>query len=220
MSVSALYAARAAAGEVSLDPAQEAAAARLSELIERVRGWAPGFRTILYGQVGPGARGVYLHGDVGRGKSMLMDLFFEGAPIEPRRRVHFHAFMQEVQAGIQAARAEVVVVGVAQGSPPGEVGGQGPGDGIQVQAGAHAAAGGTREAQSPPIQPGDVLHDIQSQAAAWLGLVQALATQAPRELFVRWPGRLSPETVVAPIAAHVDLMPTLLDAAGGDHGAA
>ncbi|MBL4612820.1 MAG: cell division protein ZapE, partial [Emcibacter sp.] len=49
-------------------------------------------------------KGLYVHGDVGRGKSMIMDLFFEAAPIQAKRRVHFHSFMLEIHKAMHEWR--------------------------------------------------------------------------------------------------------------------
>ena len=89
-------------GELKLDVAQEAAAAkRLEALAAQLKSYRPG-----RGWFGPrkAPRGIYIWGDVGRGKSMLMDLFFAAAPIKPKRRVHFNAFMVETHARIHEWR--------------------------------------------------------------------------------------------------------------------
>ena len=99
-------------GEIQPDHAQDLAAVRLENLWralaeyrpEGARGWRA--RLPWARPADPPPKGLYLYGAVGRGKSMLMDLFFELAPVEHKRRVHFYAFMQEVHARIHARREQ------------------------------------------------------------------------------------------------------------------
>lgn len=100
------YHRRLAAGGLEPDADQARAAAHLDTLAGEISGWSPGLKSMLFGRVGPGVRGLYLYGGVGRGKSMLMDLFFELVAVARKRRAHFHEFMQEVHAGIGDARRE------------------------------------------------------------------------------------------------------------------
>ena len=108
-SVSDLYEARVRAGDLTPDPAQRALLPALDRVLADLTATPPapdkGWRTWFSSAPDPvPMRGLYLWGGVGRGKSMLMDLMVEAAPIAQKRRVHFHAFMQEVQAGLNEAR--------------------------------------------------------------------------------------------------------------------
>jgi cell division protein ZapE len=98
-----LEAYRAAIAESALesDPAQAAAVEKLSRLSEALADYRPGF-SLFAKKEHP--KGLYIWGNVGRGKSMLMDLFFGNAPVQPKRRVHFNAFMVETHARIYAER--------------------------------------------------------------------------------------------------------------------
>jgi len=105
---------------------------KLQLLHSRLIGYEPGAgRKVRLGIFGWGRErvreadipGLYMYGGVGRGKSMLMDLFFEGAPVVAKRRVHFHAFMQDVHDRIGEARkagredpVEPVAEAIAEGA--------------------------------------------------------------------------------------------------------
>jgi len=97
------YRAGLASGEIKPDAAQEAAVRRLQELANALKDYTPGRRSLFFSPK-PAPPGLYIWGDVGRGKSMLMDLFFELAPIEKKQRVHFNAFMVDVHAHIHEER--------------------------------------------------------------------------------------------------------------------
>ncbi|HSQ95265.1 MAG TPA: cell division protein ZapE [Croceibacterium sp.] len=101
----ARYKALVAASELKADPEQRTAAERLQRLQdELVTAREPGALARLFGREQERMRGLYLWGGVGRGKSMLMDLFVETLPIRRKRRVHFHAFMLEVDRLIRDER--------------------------------------------------------------------------------------------------------------------
>lgn len=103
------YLARRAAGELKEDAVQEAVIVKLQVLHDALEDYdlsdGGGFFARLFPtkrKAPPG--GYYIYGDVGRGKSMIMDLFFDHAPLRLKRRVHFHAFMLEIHAALHEWR--------------------------------------------------------------------------------------------------------------------
>jgi cell division protein ZapE len=102
------YRALVAQGVITSDPAQSVAASRLDGLARRLRKWhrRSGLSALLRGAE-PAPKGLYIFGPVGRGKTMLMDLFFQSTSFRPKRRIHFHEFMAEVHDRIAAARKDV-----------------------------------------------------------------------------------------------------------------
>jgi cell division protein ZapE len=112
-SISAHYAALAAAGRIERDPAQEAAVAKLADIEDKLSthhlarkssslGWMFASR-----KTQAPVKGLYLHGGVGRGKTMLMDLFFEASVVPRKRRVHFHEFMSEMHERVHFFRTRM-----------------------------------------------------------------------------------------------------------------
>ncbi len=112
--VSARYETLVASGAIERDPAQKALLARLDSLAVRLNekrlarkssalGWLFGRRPAATEPV----KGLYVWGSVGRGKTMLMDLFYDSLGVRRRRRAHFHAFMADVHGRIHAYRQEL-----------------------------------------------------------------------------------------------------------------
>ena len=122
-SIAARYDGLVAAGAIERDPAQVALVQKLDRLANALSehrlarkssalGW-------LFSKRQPPAqpRGLYVWGSVGRGKTMLMDLFFEALHARRKRRVHFHAFMADVHERIHAWRQKLKA-GEVQGDDP------------------------------------------------------------------------------------------------------
>ncbi len=97
-----------ASGEIARDPAQAVAVEKLQILSNRLASYAPPKKTDMFAfftrKSGAVPCGLYIFGGVGRGKTMLMDLFFATVPFQKKRRVHFHEFMAEAHERIAEAR--------------------------------------------------------------------------------------------------------------------
>ena len=123
-SVTAQYAAGVAAGRVERDPAQLAVIEKMARLEGRIEqnrltrkssslGWLFASRESTL----PRIEGLYIYGDVGRGKTMLMDFFFQASPVARKRRAHFHEFMLDVHERVHAFRQKMKL-GEHEGEDP------------------------------------------------------------------------------------------------------
>jgi cell division protein ZapE len=116
------YAALAGEGEVERDAAQEAVAAKLTRLEARLAHHRLSRKSSHLGWLfakrdeGP-IKGLYIHGDVGRGKTMLMDLFFAASSVKRKRRAHFHEFMADVHERLNNVRHDMKAGRIANADP-------------------------------------------------------------------------------------------------------
>lgn len=93
--------------QITPDPAQKEAIDRLGVLTGALKEYTTSKKRLFpLLKKTPLPKGIYIYGEVGRGKSMVMDLFFSHAPIRKKRRVHFHAFMLEIHAKLHQWRQE------------------------------------------------------------------------------------------------------------------
>ena len=114
MSFSASYHGLVTSGAIEPDPAQEEAVRSLAMLDEEIISYRLARKSSSLGWLfsksarkQPPPRGRYIHGEVGRGKTMLMDLFFQSSPVERKRRAHFHEFMADVHERVHAIRQRI-----------------------------------------------------------------------------------------------------------------
>lgn len=103
----ALYDAKVARREIHDDAAQREVLEQLQALADQITDYRePGLLGRLLGKIVERPKGLYIWGNVGRGKSMLMDLFFAHVPETKKYRIHFHAFMQEVHGRMHELRQQ------------------------------------------------------------------------------------------------------------------
>jgi cell division protein ZapE len=168
-----------AAGRLESDPAQVALIDRLDALSLRLEGYSPAKPpNALERWIGvrPAAPplGLYIFGPVGRGKTLLMDLFFEATPVVAKRRVHFHAFMADVHARIHQWR---------QKRKQGEVAGEDPIGPVAAEMAAEAWLLCFDEFSVRDIADAMILGRLFTQLFAAGVVVVATSNVAPEDLY-------------------------------------
>jgi len=200
------YRARLESGALQTDPAQAMAAERLQGLWVRLRGYDPSPQSEPAGWLArfrhrrpidetADARpnGLYLVGDVGRGKSMLMDLFFDTAQVLRKKRIHFHQFMQDVHARLHAWK---------RGNPDGD-------DPIPPLADAIAAEAALLcfdEFQVNDIADALILGRLFQGLFSRAVVVVATSNTPPDALFAGQPGRDAFLPFIEILKAHLDVL--------------
>ena len=124
LSVSEKLKGMTASGVLQADPVQMAVAGRLDRILSGLKEFRAAAKTSALGwlfaarrKASAPIRGLYVHGSVGRGKTMLMDMFFEMAPVKKKRRAHFHEFMADVHNRIHAHRQKLKAGETKQADP-------------------------------------------------------------------------------------------------------
>ena len=199
------YRARLGSGQYAPDPAQALIMENLQELWFRLRGYAPrpaesgGILSRLFRKRASedGAAhapiGLYIVGAVGRGKSMLMDLFFEAADVRAKRRIHFHSFMQQAHQRIHAWRQ--ANPGLADPIPP-----------LAEAIAAEAVLLCFDEFQVHDISDAMILGRLFDALFARGVVVVATSNTAPDDLFRGQPGRDAFLPFIAEIKRHVEVL--------------
>jgi cell division protein ZapE len=199
------YRALVAEGTLVSDPAQAVAAERLQALWFKLRGYDPQprqkstslWRMLRRKPVDEAPTdyfgGLYLVGDVGRGKSMLMDLFFASADVKRRRRIHFHRFMQEVHTRIHILKRSQP--GLDDPIPP-----------LADAIAAEAALLCFDEFQVNDIADAMILGRLFQALFDRLVVVVATSNTPPNDLFRDRPGRDAFLPFIAILKEHLDVL--------------
>jgi cell division protein ZapE len=118
------YHALVESGAIEADPAQAALVHAYTELDDRLsthrlarKGSSLGWLFGRSEKKQPPLRGLYVHGEVGRGKTMLMDLFFQASAVVRKRRAHFHEFMADVHERVHGFRQKIARGEISETDP-------------------------------------------------------------------------------------------------------